>query len=284
VSTLFKNAGYDIYNVSSWYGVTRELSGATNIDPQYQMTLFGRNFLLSDFQNVTIGRTFWAELFRHGLSLGPLQLAKMSLADTRQQVLDQVHQTEELAATKHDKPRFVFTHIISPHPPYVFGPDGVKPGYGFDDDDQDLPRTLKYTNQLQFDNWLIQDMVKKLQGSGDKPPVIVFQADEGPYPPDFLAHSTAEQDPYKWEKASTDTLKEKFGILSAYYLPDVADDKKAALNSSVNTFRFIFNNYFGASLPYLPDCSFAFDGDKPFQYLDLTARLHEASPDCAKYK
>jgi hypothetical protein len=50
-------------------------------------------------------------------------------------------------------------------------------------------------------------------------------------------------------------VQEKFGILNAYYLPGV-DPASAGLNdriSPVNSFRIVFNAYFGADLPLLPD-------------------------------
>ena len=55
--------------------------------------------------------------------------------------------------------------------------------------------------------------------------------------------------------ATTDELEEKFGILSAYHLPGV-DPEAAGLYPSitpVNSFRVVFNTYFDAGLPLLPD-------------------------------
>jgi hypothetical protein len=37
----------------------------------------------------------------------------------------------------------------------------------------------------------------------------------------------------------------------------------------VNNFRLIFNTYFGASLPYLSDKSYASDLDRPYDFREI---------------
>ncbi len=45
-------------------------------------------------------------------------------------------------------------------------------------------------------------------------------------------------------------LKQKFGILNAFYLPDVDNDILYPTITPVNTFRVVFNLYFEAILNY----------------------------------
>jgi hypothetical protein len=127
-------------------------------------------------------------------------------------------------------------------------------------------------------------LVKKIKAASVVQPVIIIQADEGPYPPEFADFDQGEGGAYQWDKSNSDTLQHKYGVLAAYYLPDVPEDQKAELNSSVNAFRFVFNHYFDTSLPYLPDCSFLFDGNRPFAFWDVTARLRGVqAPECSGY-
>lgn len=65
-------------------------------------------------------------------------------------------------------------------------------------------------------------------------------------------------------------LKERMSILNAYHLPDGGD---AALYDSitpVNTFRVIFNHYFGTNLALLEDRNYFSQGERIWQYVDVT--------------
>jgi len=71
-------------------------------------------------------------------------------------------------------------------------------------------------------------------------------------------------------------LQEKFGILSAYYLPGV-DPEEAGLYPSitpVNQFRVLFNEYFGLDLPIVPDRNYIFPNQgNLYDFIDVTDRL-----------
>ena len=64
------------------------------------------------------------------------------------------------------------------------------------------------------------------------------------------------------------------GILSAYYLPDKEISGLYPSISPVNTFRLIFNLYFGTSHTLLPDESYCYrDEDHPYDLFSITDRL-----------
>jgi hypothetical protein len=89
--------------------------------------------------------------------------------------------------------------------------------------------------------------------SGDEP-IIVLQADEGPYPDRYQA----DQDGFAWLDATPAEVQEKFGILNAVRLPGAgeAELRQAGFtdrSSPVNTFRLVFSEVFGADLPLLED-------------------------------
>jgi hypothetical protein len=77
-------------------------------------------------------------------------------------------------------------------------------------------------------------------------------------------------------------LKEKMGILNAYYLPGV-DYSNPHLYPSitpVNSFRLVFDLYFGTKLGSLDDSSYVYANySRPYKFLDVTQRLRSSSED-----
>jgi hypothetical protein len=126
-------------------------------------------------------------------------------------------------------PKFVFIHLIVPHSPYAFDEDGnpVAP---------DRPDAGEgYLAQVKFINKFILPGLKTLIEKSAIPPVIILQGDHGP---------TLEDDPAAQLK-----------ILNAYYLPEGAEALYNTI-SPVNSFRVVFNSYFGAEFPLLEDVSY----------------------------
>jgi hypothetical protein len=104
-----------------------------------------------------------------------------------------------------------------------------------------------------------------LDARAGEEPVIIVQADEGPFPPRFEAN----QDGFQWFEATPEEIQEKFGILNAYYLPGV-DPEAVGLHdriSPANSFRIVFNAYFGTDFALLPDQTFLSpDQDHLYQF------------------
>ncbi|MET1032900.1 MAG: hypothetical protein ABWX94_00185, partial [Candidatus Saccharimonadales bacterium] len=92
-----------------------------------------------------------------------------------------------------------------------------------------------------------------------------IQSDEGPYPKQFRGTLSASHyyDPINLPSAE---IQQKFGILASYYMPGVAPETvKKEIDSSVNSFRFVLNQYLGYKLEKLPDCQFT-AGNKYYMY------------------
>lgn len=170
-------------------------------------------------------------------------------------------------------PKFVFAHILLPHPPYTFASDGR-----YLTDREDEVRTDKegYAQQLVYLQARIEALVERLLARPEaERPIIVLQADEGPYPLDYARNISG----YDWATATSEDLEIKFGIFNAMYLPgNEAPDLSATL-SAVNTFRLILDAYFDADLPLLPDRSFTSAGKyRPYDLTEITDRLPRADP------
>jgi hypothetical protein len=109
-----------------------------------------------------------------------------------------------------------------------------------------------------------------LAGPDDTDPIVVIQSDEGPHP-DRLE---ADEDSFEWPDATDTELGEKFRILDALYLPGEGTDAELGSFTPVNSFRIIFDRYFDADLPLLPDRTWVFqDSTHPYRMTEITDRL-----------
>ncbi len=170
-------------------------------------------------------------------------------------------------------PKYVFAHILLPHPPYTFASDGR---FLTDAEDAALTKAEGYAQQLNYLQSRLEALVDRLLAIPEaERPIIVLQADEGPYPVDYGRNTVG----YDWATATPEDLEIKFGIFNAMYLPGRDGPDVPTTLSSVNTFRLIFNAYFGADLPLLPDRSFTSAGKfRPYDLTEITNRLPTAEP------
>ena len=128
-------------------------------------------------------------------------------------------------------PKFVFAHLSIPHPPFVFGPNGEFVTAGA----ENATSLEGYRNSVGFINRRILEVVDEIFSKSSRPAVILLQGDHG--------------------APKYDNPAERMGILNAYYLPG-GERRLYDSISPVNTFRVIFNQYFGQNYPILDDVSF----------------------------
>jgi hypothetical protein len=180
-----------------------------------------------------------------------------------QRVPRQIETVKEIG-TRSEK-AFVFAHILVPHEPFVFGPDGrcLSP-----DEMKERTEREAYVEQIRYANTLIKDFVSALLAGDGPKPIIIIQADEGPVPPRYRSGYRS------WRDATVDELRAKMGILNAFYFPDGDYRDLDPQVTSVNTFRIVFNKHFGTTLKRLPDRNFAFpDIYTIYDFYDITDTL-----------
>ena len=144
----------------------------------------------------------------------------------------------------------MFAHVLLPHDPYVFRADGtvIPEEEAKREEEKDL-----YRGHLAFANANIKSIVDDLlSGPDDEDPIVIVQADEGP-----LFCRSVDCPEESVEYAAT-----RFGVLNAMYLPGI-DERLPETFTTVNTFRTIFREYFGADLPNLPDHSYTLARQRP---------------------
>jgi len=143
-------------------------------------------------------------------------------------------------------PKFVFAHLISPHFPFIFTPDGSflqdtryynQPG----DHPAEEFFVDGYRDQVAFINNRILAVIKEILANSTTPPIIIIQGDHG--------------------VRDLNRLK----ILNAYLFPGGSPQLYPRI-SPVNTFRVIDNVVFGANYPLLEDISRQSDYVYPYRF------------------
>jgi hypothetical protein len=171
-------------------------------------------------------------------------------------------------------PKFVFVHILAPHWPMVFGPNGEKlspithpnPNSAEAIELWFQSYLQRYPGEVTYLNQRLQEAVTQILDESSQPPIILIQGDHGSRA--YLNFSSA-----------TDScVRERFGILSAYYLPDNGVNQLYDSISSVNSFRIILDTYFGTNLGLLDDTSYFATWDHTYDFIDVTNRLDQLCP------
>ena len=143
--------------------------------------------------------------------------------------------------------KFVFVHILAPHEPFVFGPDGGYVGrkipftLNHDLETQDPKVYVEgYRGQVIYLNKRVIPILQKVIANSPVPPVIIIEGDHGP-----LSRISSEN--------------ARLTNLIALYMPEGGDKNLYPTITSVNTFRILFNTYFGAKLSLLDNASYFYD-------------------------
>jgi hypothetical protein len=251
---LLKKKGYKFVNISSGFAPT-EIRGAD---------IYIKTGHLGEFTNVLISQTLY--------SLHP-SLTKWLYGIHRKSVL---RTFEELVnTTKLKSPIFVFSHIITPHPPFVFGENGEEktPTYRFcladasDFTGLSAQRRYKYRQeykaQLIFINKRIRATIDQILSTSRTPPIIILQGDHGP-------GSMLDR-----ENLNNSYIKERMAIFNAYYLPNNSNKLLYEEITPVNTFRVILNHYFSTNLHFLDDRCYFSTLSRPYKFIDVTTETAE---------
>jgi hypothetical protein len=130
--------------------------------------------------------------------------------------------------------KFVFAHLVAPHAPYVFRPDGEYSDVG-------SPET-GYPDEIAYLDTRVLEIVKIILQQSKTSPVIIIQGDHG------------------WDD------KNRMANLNAFYLPDGGSQKIYPTITPVNSFRIILDQYFGGDYKLLEDRSYYSSEERQFDF------------------
>lgn len=247
VGKFLRANDYRYYHIGAWYGPTLSNPIADEV--------------------LRWGKTTELEAVLREATMLPALERLFGLAPEDDEFRDR-HRNEALFAFRQiqrlaDVPerKFVFAHILLPHPPYGFDAQG---GVVLKAREKATLEGELFEAQLHYTNQLIRETVAALLDRPEEErPIIVISGDEGP----FLCFNDDCID------GSPETYGIRFGTLRAYYLPDL-DYEVPADDSGVNIFRMLFREYFGADLPDLPNRSYSWpDNDHLYDFQDITDQL-----------
>ena len=145
-------------------------------------------------------------------------------------VLDQLGTIPSLVPGR----KFVFAHLVAPHAPYVFKPDGQYSDVGSPD--------IGYPDEIAYLNTRMIEIVKTILQQSKTPPVIIIQGDHG------------------WDD------KNRMANLNTYYLPGGGGQRIYPSITPVNSFRVIFDQYFGGNYKLLEDRSYYSSETRQFDF------------------
>jgi hypothetical protein len=256
VPRQFQALGYRYLHLGSWWNPTRFDDAA---DRNYNAD--GVN----DFTSVLFTTSALP------LAVKALGLEEQPPSEQTKHIKHNTYALDELDRLRGEPgPKFVMAHILLPHPPYVFDSDG-RPMTEQETkslDDKDAGR-----RQLAYTNSRIRSFVEGLLAlPEDQQPIIIVQADEGPWSDPYFADKVN----YDWNTATPEDLETKFGILNAWYVPGGTDELGLRQDqTAINTFPVLFSRYFGLdAYEELPDIVRTSSGwTKPYKLVDITDKL-----------
>lgn len=214
-------------------------------------------FHLNELENCLIKGTVLSALSKKLVFLNQYDLHRQTILRTFSCLADMA---------QCEGPYFIYAHIAAPHPPFVFDKEGGKtiPKREFSFNEGNAFGGTKneyregYKDQLIFITGRMESVIDSIISKSKTPPVIIVQADHGP---GSLFNMENLEDTY---------LKERFSIVEAYYLP--GGDHKNLYESitPVNTFRLIFNMYYGTDYDLLEDRNYFSRWSHPYECIDVT--------------
>jgi len=226
VKIMFQELGYRVLAFETGFDFTH----LNNIDVLYSPERKGFN----EFEILYVRTTFARLLDDAGL----LARFHYTVEDRKRElILFNLEKLEEIPSTP--GPKFVFAHLVIPHQPFVFGPDGetfVIPEKVHKGKTYYTSRDyeLGYANQVAFISDRIAQVVESILQKSSIPPIIINQGDHG---------ASHFGNPFR------------MGILNAYYFPEHESSLYAEI-TPVNSFRLLFNKYFDTDFGLLEDVSY----------------------------
>jgi hypothetical protein len=227
--------GYELHNLSVF-----DMPGKPSHNKEQFLSTTGKEIILHN--------TFWKCLYRDVFPGIFPSIKKKMVEDARntrkerlqvfrrynRQILDSLYQ---LPGRPSNNPKFVYAHLEMPHFPYFYDstgkayPDELVFGKDI------ITNKERFKNYIGYTNLQVMTLLDSVFMRNNSRDIIIIQSDHGLNDLDVKRRDDA------------------FRNYTAFYFPDRDYGQMKNGLSNVNTFRIIFNKYFGQQLPLLKDSS-----------------------------
>ena len=245
VMSIFSNQDYSVIETNSMM----RWKNFSDVDTKL---CYDTNFINSEFLDQVLGKS----IIRYFL--------EKYQQDTRRDTVRCTFDVLNEITLKTDGPKYVFSHVYVPHPPFLFGPNGenVIPDRREISGLQSWENPQGYVNQLIYATNEITVVIKNIV-KNDPNAIIIVQGDTGTLTGTDISKKTDMKEIYQ-----------AHSILYAVRIPDVEDSDYMI---PVNTYRIIFNNYFNMNYDYLEYHSYLVHNDSDME--DITKKLYDYNFD-----
>jgi hypothetical protein len=251
VTRMLQDAGYSIYAYETGSSFVNLVNADVYLDPTQGVLNLLTYPGITNFESLILldsaGKLLYE--YRSGLSEDLKTIIDAPYMERRLVILNVLNTLPEIAGA--EGPKFVYAHMLAPHSPFVFDENGDPAfrrtpftdgldsdfgvGYGWESYKEPYVKESIYLHERMI------SIVDGIIENSTTPPIIIIQGDHGiPY---------------------TEPFEAQFEILNAYYFPDIKETGLYETISPVNSFRLVFNNYFGGNYPILPDESYLSSDD-----------------------
>lgn len=165
-------------------------------------------------------------------------------------------------------PKFVFAHLLVPHPPFVFKEDGSAT------DVQSVAlwwpegEEAAYLEQAKFTEKAIASALEKVIEKAGRSAIVVVQSDHGPA---FFQRPGEDKNVFRYHRMR---------IFNALRVPQNLTLPEQL--SPVNTFRILFDNTFGCKLQDKENRAFLSSYESPFEFVELTPLYNKPDSEFQK--
>lgn len=234
VRKSLEEIGYQTIVFDNGFGLSEIRNATFNIKFKDKFFLFVPN---TPFENLIVSNSILRIFYDVNLGLFSTLYDRVFFpywdhVNTQKKIFDQLPDIIDYSS-----PKFVFVHIMMPHPPFLIREDGsieTNSDYYRESLGQPINDDLYrngYLMQVKYVENRLIETVRQIIAQSNTEPIIIIQGDHG---------------------ISGDT---RLSILNAYYLPQEGFQNLYSTITPVNSFRVIFNSEFGTHYDLLPDVS-----------------------------
>ncbi len=157
VTKLLIARGYELLNLSFFR--------VANQKPIFD---YHQRFLYTSLSNFLFSKSLFYKMLLHITKLWNLNIIDSSYLFKPTDIF------KNYVAKLHNKPQFIYSHLLCPHPPYVFDSTGY-----IGKKSEKVAEKTAYLNQIQFINKHLIDIVKHIRTKGNPNAIVLISGDHG---------------------------------------------------------------------------------------------------------